>query len=237
MDSRYARQIIMPEIGEAGQRRLSAAKAAVVGAGGLGAPLLYYLASAGVGSVRIIDSDAVELTNLNRQFVHVENDIGREKALSAGEKLRQYNSDIDIAEHTVRLREENLSEYLDGCNLVVACVDNLHTRYILNDYCVERGIAYVVGGVEGFVGYTLTIVPGVTPCFRCIFPYNNTEPPIGGVLGATAGVVGSLMAMQAIKHIAGVPISSYFHYIDLQTYSIADIKAEKNKDCPACGER
>jgi len=179
----------------------------------------------------------VELTNLNRQILHFEQDISRAKSVSAAEKLRQYNSDIEICEFSEMLTEKNLGEHLEDCSLVVTCVDNLPTRYLINEGCVKKGIAQVVGGVEGFSGYTLTVIPGMTPCFQCVFPYAKTKDVSSGVLGASAGVLGSLMALQAIKYLAGAEISSYFHYVDLSAYSITDIKADMVIDCPVCGGR
>lgn len=234
MISRYERHIILPEIGEEGQQKLSSAKAVVVGAGGLGSAVLYYLASAGIGHIKIIDSDIVEITNLNRQFIHFESDIGREKSLSAKEKLQQYNHEISISSVTVRLNDENIQEYLSGYDVVVSCVDNKPTRYLLNSSCVKSGIPLIDGGVRGFEGYTLTVLPGVTPCYHCIFPVPDKSTAVTGVLGATAGVIGSMMAVQTIKVLLGIRMDSYFHYIDLFSFNIIPMQAQRNPDCPVC---
>ena len=242
--TRYARQIILPEIGSEGQRRLSSAKVAVIGAGGLGSPVLYYLASAGVGVVHIFDSDTVELTNLNRQFIHFQSDIGREKSQSAKEKLERYNKDIQVSASTVRLDAENVRVLLAGFHLALSCVDNTKTRYLLNSACAQSGIPLVDGGIRGFEGYVLSVTPGVTPCYQCIFPgkgqWENADVSrqhveSAGVLGAAAGILGSMMALEAIKHIAGIPIQPHFYYVDLLSCGITPITAKRVPDCPACG--
>jgi len=234
---RYSRHIMLPEIGEEGQRRLSSAKAVVAGAGGLGSPVLYYLASAGIGQIKIIDSDIVDIANLNRQIIHFENDIGKEKTRSAKEKLGQYNHDIQVRTANVLLNEENAGEHLSGYDLVISCVDNKKTRYLTNSACVNHNIPFIDGGIQGFEGYILTVFPGVTPCYQCIFPQESQTKQAGaiGVLGAAAGVLGSMMAMEAIKYIAGIPIASHLHYVDLLDWRITPVTAKRNLDCPACG--
>jgi len=234
---RYERHVRLPEIGEAGQKRLSSASAVVVGAGGLGSPVLYYLASAGVGHIKIIDSDTVDMTNLNRQFLYNENDIGKEKSRTAAENLKLYNSDIQISAVTAALDDDNARQLLDGADIVLSCVDNKITRYVLNKASLSSGVPMIDGGVQGFEGYILTILPGITPCYQCIFPKYDQTRDVGGagVVGAAAGVPGSMMAMEAIKVIVGMPISSYFHHIDMLNYRITPIIARRAADCPACG--
>jgi len=235
---RYARQIILPEIGSEGQSRLFSAKVVVVGAGGLGSPVLYSLASAGVGHIKIIDLDIVDITNLNRQFIHFENDIGREKSQSAKDKLEQYNHDIQIDAITVMLDEKNTHELLTGYDAVMSCVDNKKTRYLLNNTCIKNNIFFIDGGIQGFDGYLLTVLPNVTSCYECIFPQKEqVQESGGGVLGVATGVIGSMMAMEAIKYIAGIPITSYFNYVDLLSWRITPINVEKNFDCPVCGAK
>lgn len=237
MDSRYERQIALPEIGEKGQRKLSAARVVVVGAGGLGSPVLYCLASAGVGHIKIIDSDRLDITNLNRQFLHFESDIGRQKALSAQEKLARYNPDIYVHSVAVALDSANTTKQLSGYDIVLSCVDNKKARYLLNRACVNGGIPLVDGGLRGFEGYVLTVLPGVTPCYHCLFPQKKGKDPSGipGVLGAVAGVIGSMMAVEAVKHIAGIPIDSYFHYVDTLSFRVTPIAAKRRPDCLVCG--
>ena len=233
---RYSRQVMLPEIGGEGQRRLSAASVAVVGAGGLGSPVLYCLASAGVGHIRIIDSDTVDITNLNRQFVHSQDDIGRQKAQSAMEALARYNHDIEICADAVALDADNAEELLAGHDLVLSCVDNKKTRHILNGVCVRGGVPLIDGGIRGFEGYVLIVLPGVTPCYQCIFPQKDQQEADAGigVLGATAGVLGSLMATEAIKRIVGIPAQACFYFVDLLSSRITTIQAKKDPGCPVC---
>jgi len=235
MESRYERQIILPEIGAGGQHKLATSKAVVVGAGGLGSPVLYYLASAGVGNLKIIDGDTVDITNLNRQILHFESDIGVGKARSAMENLRQYNSDVKVSVVEEVLREENMPYHLSGSDVVLSCVDNKKTRYQLNRVCVNLGIPLIDGGVQGFDGYFLMVLPGVTPCYECFFSGKSSDDSAdSGVIGAAVGVVGSMMALEAVKYIIGTPIHSYFHYVDTLSYMITTINTVRRLDCPIC---
>ena len=228
---------MIPEIGTQGLKKLTAARVTVIGAGGLGSPVLYYLASGGFGNIKIIDSDVVDITNLNRQFIHFESDIGIHKDHSAKRKLELYNSDISITTQSVRLDFNNASEFLENSSIIITCVDNTETRYIVNKFCVENNILFIDGGVKGWGGYVLTVLPEITPCYQCIFPPKKQENKNRsfGVLGASAGVIGSLMAVQAIKQITGIGIDSYFHQIDTKLMSISPIPAEKQPGCPVCG--
>ena len=234
MINRYERQIALPEFGVKGQGALSSKKAVVVGAGGLGTPVLYYLASAGIGEIEIIDADIVTISNLNRQFIHFENDIGRLKASSAKEKLERYNSAIRVHAAQTAIDSENVAEYLCGCDIVLSCVDNKKSRRILNSACVNLGIPLVDGGLRGFEGYVLTILPGVTPCYECLFPKESEEPSTPGVLGAAAGVIGSMMATEAVKLIAGIPETTHLHYVDTLCFRITPIRQERRSDCLCC---
>ena len=153
MNERYSRQILLKEIGEEGQSKLASSCVTVVGAGGLGSSALFCLASAGIGSIKIIDSDTVELSNLNRQLIHTEADIGKNKALSASQKLRRYNSEITVTPVDSHLNEENASSLIAGSDIVLACVDNNETRLALNKVCAELGVPLIDGGVGGFEGY------------------------------------------------------------------------------------
>lgn len=235
MHSRYARQIMLPEIGEDGQRRLFDGRFAVVGAGGLGSPVLYALAGAGIGHIRVFDCDTVDLTNLNRQFIHFETDLGACKAESAAKKMRLYNSEIDISPSALRLDEQNIRECLAGVDLVISCVDNSETRFLLNRFCVKSGTPLIDGGIAGFEGYTLRVLPGIGPCYHCLFPEGNAKP--GGVLGASAAAIGSMMAVLAIRQHLGLCAEAYLHYIDLAAFRIVSIESARKKDCPICGDK
>jgi adenylyltransferase/sulfurtransferase len=197
---RYSRQIAF--IGEENQERLKSAHVVIAGAGGLGCPVAVYLAAAGVGHITIIDRDRVDLTNLNRQILHWERDIGREKSRSARDKLHQLNSEIVIDAVTVAASGENAAALTRGASLIIDALDNFDGRYILNRAALVHTIPCIHGAVCGYDGHVTTIVPGETACLQCIFP----EPPAGSefpVIGTTAGIIGILQAHEAIKYITG----------------------------------
>src|SRR4030067_126952 len=167
---RYSRQILYPAFGEKGQRRLRQAHVLVAGVGGLGSPAAIYLACAGVGRLTIVDSDAVELSNLNRQILHGEEDIGEQKVVSAARKLARLNSTVAINPVAARITAESLPGLLPGVNVVIDCLDNMATRFILNEVCFRAGIPLIHGGISGMLGEKTTIIPGQTPCLAGMFP-------------------------------------------------------------------
>lgn len=206
--SRYERQFCMDEIGTKGQERLKNARVLVVGAGGLGSPAAFYLAGAGVGTIGIVDEDIVGLSNLNRQILHGGTRIGRNKAKSAKETLQELNDQIVVEAFPTRLTEKNISILLKNYDFVLDCVDNYKTRFLINDACVKEKKPFCHGGVLRFEGQVFTYVPGEGPCFRCIFEEEPDAESIAtadqvGILGATAGVIGSIQALEAIKYILG----------------------------------
>ncbi|MEO0542266.1 MAG: HesA/MoeB/ThiF family protein [Pseudomonadota bacterium] len=214
---RYARQIIMPEIGGAGQQKLRDASVALVGAGGLGCPCALYLAGAGVGHIALIDDDEVALSNLHRQVLHGTADLGRAKVDSASQALTRLNPDIEIAPQNTRLTIDNIDRLLGSKDLVIDGSDNSETRYLTADFCAQRKIPLITGSLYRFEGNVTVIAPwlgpdglaGVSPSYRDIFPQRaaaNIAPDcaIAGVLGPAAGVIGSLQAVEAIKLIAGI---------------------------------
>ena len=233
MQDRYDKQILIPEIGCAGQERLSGSSAVVVGAGGLGSPVLYYLAAAGVGKINIVDPDQVAITNLNRQFLHFEQDTGRSKVQSAVEKLSAFNSSITIHTDCASVNAQNAQSLIAGHDIALSCVDNYETRILLNRACVRSGIPLVDGGINGLTGYALTVLPGL-PCYECVFPHKPAINTESSVLGASAGVVGSIMAAQAVKYLAGIREGFHFLLMDLLTLSFQTIEAAVRKGCPAC---
>lgn len=237
LNERYQRQIMIDKIGEAGQAKLSKSRALVIGAGGLGSPVLYYLCAAGVGCVDIIDSDTVALSNLNRQFIHFEKDISLQKAYSAKEKLNQFNSEIIINAYTEVLDDTNASQFISPgkYDIVLACVDNHATRQVINKACVKSKTPLVLGGISGFSGYVLCVIQGISPCYNCVFPTASQIPT--GVLGATAGVVGSIIASQAIKLILGQNRGLELAFIDLVSLAIEKPQIKRDKNCPVCGHR
>jgi adenylyltransferase/sulfurtransferase len=225
----------MPQITTKEQSMLSAARVAVVGAGGLGSPVLIYLAAAGVGALHIIDEDTVALSNLNRQFLHFEEDIGRLKTDSAKNKLSRFNSEIKITTSAIKLDEMNISAELSGSDIIVSCVDNYNTRRLMNAFCVRQKLSMMDGGILGFSGYVMLVLPGETPCYSCVYP--ETPQNVGkiGVLGATAGVVGAMMAAQTVKYLIGIREGFKFTFIDLLSFTFDTIEIKKNPDCPVCG--
>lgn len=200
---RYDRQIIVRGIGEEGQEKLKQAKVVIAGTGGLGTPIALYLAAAGVGRIRLIDNDRVEIGNLNRQILHWTKDIGRNKVDSAAEKLRELNDKIEVEAVAETISEETVSRLMSDCTLVLDGTDNLETRFTVNSFVVKKGIPFIHGAVNGFEGRVTTIIPGKTPCLGCI--YRGTIPHIKTpVIGVTPAVIGTLQATEAIKFITGI---------------------------------
>jgi len=232
---RYARQILM--IGEAGQERLKAARVLVAGAGGLGTVISLYLAAAGVGHLRIIDCDVVETSNLNRQILHWSGDVGRPKTASVEEKLAALNPLIRIETVSGRIAEESIAEMARGCDLIVDAMDNFPTRYLLNRTAVEKLVPFIHGAVRGFFGQATTVIPGETPCLRCLFP---ESPPreVFPIIGATCGVIGAIEATEAIKLLTGQgePLAGRLFLWDGLAGSADTITVEKDPSCPVCGQ-
>jgi molybdopterin/thiamine biosynthesis adenylyltransferase len=207
---RYARNILLPEVGEAGQMRLAAARLAVVGAGGIGSAALLYLAAAGVGHIAIIDGDTVELSNLQRQIIHRERDLARPKVDSAKEALTALNSQCHVQEVAVRLDAANIDAALAGSDVVLDASDNFETRFLVADFCWSHRLPLVSAAATGFHGQLLVVVPAPgNPCYRCFYrePPPAAAVPSGsqvGILGALAGVMGSLQALETIKLLLGL---------------------------------
>ncbi len=213
---RYDRQIMI--FGKEGQERLKGSKVAVVGVGGLGSPVAYYLAAAGIGTILLVDEQTPELSNLNRQILHWEDDVGRNpKPVSAKWKLNRFNSDIAVRSFIGRLTEENVEEVLGDVDIIVDCLDNFETRFLLDDYAHRRRVPLVHGAVEGTFGQVTTIVPGVTKSLRELFPRVGEREGKFPILGATAGVIGSIQAMEVVKLLTGVgePLLNKLLIVDL----------------------
>ena len=198
---RYERQIMLPEWGEEGQEKLRKAKVAVAGAGGLGSAILSYLAVAGVGSIRVIDGDIVELSNLNRQILHSEKDIARKKVDSARDRLQSLNPHIEIEAIGEVITEDNVFELM-GDYPIVDALDNLPTRYLLNRVAVQRKLPLFHGAIYGFEGRVTTIIPGKTPCIKCL--YKDVIPGKIPVVGVIPAVIGSIQATEVIKYVLGI---------------------------------
>ena len=239
---RYSRQLVLPEWSGAAQERLREATAIVVGAGALGSPAATYLAAAGVGRLGIVDEDVVELSNLHRQPLHTTPEVGRMKAENAAMKLSLLNPEVAIDPYPVRLDAQNAAAIVMGADVVVDCSDSFATRYVVNDACCSQRVPLVEGGVLGFSGLVLSIRPGESACYRCTFP---TEPAPGsvpscreaGVLGATAGVIGAIQGLEAIKLLTGVgqPLVDRMLQLDAATMEQLIVTTARQPDCPACG--
>ena len=236
MADRYTRQIQIRQIGAEGQQKLRSASALVVGAGGLGSPALTYLAAAGVGRLGVVDCDTVTLCNLNRQFLYNVNDIGKSKADSAKEKLFNLNNEIDIKTYNERLTGENAKEIFSGYDIILGAVDSFETRFVINKVCVFLGIPYIDGGVNGFSGNILFSNPPQTPCLNCIFPEPGEKKEPAGIIGTTAGVIGTIEANIALLWLLGLPNpvkNKLLLYDGLQmTFEYKEIK--RRESCHIC---
>lgn len=240
--SRYARHTRLPEIGEIGQRRLAAARVLVVGAGGLGSPALTYLAAAGVGTIGVIDDDVVEVSNLHRQPLHGESDLGRPKVDSAVDRVRQINPYVRVVAHRQRFTADSALQLTGDYDLVVDGADNFATRYLVTDACALSGIPHVWASINTFAGQLSVWWAGRGPCYRCVFPQ---PPPAGsvascaeaGVLGVLPGVMGALQAAEAIKLITGTGTPAVGRIVlhDALAGTWEKVPVRARPDCDLCG--
>lgn len=241
---RYARHIILKDVGGAGQMALMQARVLVVGAGGLGSPLLSYLAAAGVGTIGIVDDDAVDLSNLQRQIIHATGDIGTGKAASAAASMAALNPDVNIIQHSSRLGAENAAEIIGAYDIVADGTDNFKTRHLVNDTCVALRKTLVSAALGPFEGQIATFKPHAgegLPCYRCFLP---EEPPEDmqrtcsdiGILGAVAGVVGTLQATEVLKEILGIgdSLAGKMLMYDALSATTRIIKLPQDPNCPVC---
>lgn len=241
---RYARHLSLPEIGPAGQKKIRAARVLCIGAGGLGSPVLLYLAAAGVGRLGIVDHDRVDISNLQRQVLHSTPDEGRLKTESAAARLRALNPDVEIVEYPVRLRRDNVIDILEPYDVVVDGSDNFPTRYLVNDACVRLGKPNVYGSIYRFEGQASLFAPHLGgPCYRCLYP----EPPSpgtvpscteAGVLGVLPGVIGCIQATETLKLIVGMGLSLLGRLLlyDALEMRFRELKVKRDPGCPVCGE-
>ncbi len=240
--ARYRRHLTLPEVGEAGQAKLLAARVLVLGAGGLGSPAALYLAAAGVGTLGIVDSDVVDASNLQRQVLHTVERTGQPKTESAREALAALNPDVRVVGFQERLRADNVERILEGFDVVLDGGDNFPTRYLLNDACVLLGKPLVHGSVFRFEGQVTTVLPGQGPCYRCLYP----QPPPAelspscaeaGVLGVLPGVIGLLQATEALKLLLGVgaPLVGRLLTYDALAGRFRELQLRRDPDCAACG--
>jgi len=234
---RYDRQIMMPEVNEAGQEKLKKAKILVAGVGGLGSPISIYLAAAGIGHIRLVDHDQIELSNLNRQILHWDKDIGNPKVASAQSKLNKLNPHATIEAIRKTIDENNIGDIVGDCNAIVDAMDNLETRYLLNKAAIEKNIPFFHGAVRGLEGRAMTIIPGKSPCLRCM--YHGTLPPEKfPVIGVAPGVIGCIQATEVIKYIVGMGelLTGRLLVYDGTSMEFREFKITKNPQCDHCGE-
>jgi len=241
--SRYSRHLILPEVGMEGQRKLKAARVLCVGTGGLGSPLAFYLAAAGIGTLGLVDFDVVDASNLQRQIIHSTKDIGRKKLDSAEEKLKALNPALNVIKHETMLSSANALEILKDYDVVADGTDNFPTRYLVNDACVLLGKPNAYGSIFRFEGQASVFATKEGPCYRCLYP----EPPPpglvpscaeGGVLGILPGLVGVIQATEVIKLILGKgsPLIGRLLLVDALGMRFRELKLRKNPECPVCGE-
>jgi adenylyltransferase/sulfurtransferase len=234
---RYDRQMLIRQIGRTGQKRLKKAAVVIVGAGGLGSATAMYLAAAGVGHLRLIDSDVVEAANLNRQLLHWQKDVGRPKSTSALEKLTQLNPDIHVEVRNAKIHPHNAADMLAGCNAVVDALDNLAARHIVNRAALAGGIAFFHGAVNGFEGRAMTILPGRSACLHCLYrgPLPEDVTP---VIGVTPGIIGTIQATEVIKFLLGkgaLLTNRMIHYNGL-AMEFRQFRIRPNPNCDHCGD-
>ncbi len=243
-EARYARQIVIPEIGKEGQEKLKSSKVLIIGAGGLGSPSAMYLACAGVGRIGIVDDDTVSISNLQRQILHGSDRLGMKKVESARRTLDRLNSHVHVVTYDAKLSEKGAQEIIAGYDLVVDAVDNLKTRYIVNDVCQELGKPLIEAGVMQFDGMVLTILPGKGPCFRCVFPSPPPEDVAGtpgtprgmGILGPIPGIIGCVQAVEAVKVLLDIGSLLVGRLLLFSGFDMAwnEVKVSKDPNCPAC---
>lgn len=240
---RYSRQIILPDVGGKGQEKLLNAKILIVGAGGLGSPCALYLASAGIGKIGIVDSDRVELNNLQRQILHTTGNVGVLKVQSARERLNSINPDVEVVPYDIRINSENILDIIRDYDMVVDGSDNFPTRYLVNDACILSKKPLSHGGIFRFDGQAITILPGESTCYRCLFPQ---PPPPGlvpscqeaGILGAVAGIIGTIQANEVLKYVlgAGELLAGKLLVFNALESSFRRINVPRDPKCPVCGK-
>ena len=233
--SRYSRQIMLRDIGEGGQERLKRARVFIAGAGGLGSPVSIYLAAAGVGSIRIVDHDTVELSNLNRQILHWDQDIEKKKVESALVKLKNLNPTVHLEALEETITEKNARELVDDFDLIVDAMDNLPTRYLLNQVALEKNIPFFHGAVNGFEGRATTIIPGKTACLKCTYrgPIPQEKFP---VIGVTPAVIGCIQATEVLKYLLGIGqlLTNRLLIYDGLNLKFKEFILRKNPNCEHC---
>ena len=238
---RYSRHILLEDVGVEGQEKIANGKVLIIGAGGLGAPVALYLAAAGVGTIGIVDGDVVDLSNLQRQVIHFTADVNKPKVLSAKEKIHLINPDVKVVVHQEFLTASNALDIIKDYDFIVDGTDNFPVKFLINDACVFAGKPFSHGGILRFEGQTMTHVPG-SACYRCLF--NSPPPPNAvptcsqaGVLGAIAGMLGTIQAAETLKYLTGVGelLTNRLLVFNAKTMDFRKITTKKNENCPICG--
>jgi molybdopterin/thiamine biosynthesis adenylyltransferase/rhodanese-related sulfurtransferase len=240
--SRYSRHVLIPEVGEAGQLKLLGSKALLIGAGGLGAPAAFYLAAAGVGTIGLVDDDVVDASNLQRQIIHTTDRVGMNKGESARVAIEALNPDVQVDVHPFRVDKDNVLDLIADYDVIIDGTDNFPTRYLMNDASLMARTPLVHASILRFEGHASTFLPYDGPCYRCLFP----EPPPpdmapscgeAGVLGVLCGVMGNIMATEAIKVLLGIgdTLSGRLMIYDALDMTFTELKVRRDPDCPACG--
>ena len=240
---RYSRHILLQDVGGTGQEKLLSAKVLIIGAGGLGSPAALYLAAAGVGTLGIVDDDTVELSNLQRQIIHATADVGLAKVKSAQEKIVGLNPDVTVNTYQERVTDANIAALMQDYDFIVEGTDNFPSKFLINDACVFLQKPFSQAGILRFHGQVMTHVPG-SACYRCVF---DAPPPAGlvpscseaGVLGAVAGILGTIQAAETLKYLLGIGelLTNRMLFVDVLTMEHSRIDIKKNPGCPLCGEK
>ncbi|MBE2887662.1 HesA/MoeB/ThiF family protein [Geobacter anodireducens] len=240
---RYSRHIILKEVGGKGQKKLLDGKVMVIGAGGLGAPIALYLAAAGVGTIGIADADVVDISNLQRQVIHFTPDVGKPKVESAREKMEAINPDVRVRTYQEWISAANIARIIADYDFVIDGTDNFAAKFLVNDACVLAGTPYSHGGILQFDGQTLTVKPGESPCYRCIFPAPPPKDAIptcarAGVIGVLPGVLGTIQATEAIKYLLGQGdlLTGRLLTYNALRMRFREVPVKKSARCPVCGD-
>ena len=234
---RYDRQILIPGIGEAGQEKIKKARVVIAGTGGLGSPIALYLTAAGVGTLRIIDNDKVELSNLNRQILHWDKDVSKSKTASAYDKLTKLNKNVNLETVHITIDDSNAAQLTEGFDVIVDAMDNLSTRFLLNKAAVKHKVPFIHGAVSGMEGRAMTVIPGKSACIKCL--YHAAPPKIKfPVLGTTPAVIGAIEATEVIKYITGIGtlLTDRLLIYDGLNMKFTELKVVRNINCEHCGD-
>jgi adenylyltransferase/sulfurtransferase len=241
---RYSRQILVPDLGGTVQMHLRDARVLIIGAGGLGSPAAFYLAAAGIGTLGIVDPDKVELSNLQRQILHATADIGKPKVDSAKTTLTALNPDVEVRTYPVRFDESNAGEIAAEYQFIVDGSDNFNTKFLVNDTAIDLGIAFSHAGIVRLQGQTMTVIPGKSACYRCLFkapppPEEILNCQASGILGAVAGTLGTIQATEAVKYLAGFEdglLTDRLLVYDAKQMKFRDVEVKRDPHCATCGD-